>query len=120
MSDATIVPVSGKTAGPHKWHPISVVCDSVIVRGGYNTSREPANSITLDDGLQLPGSIRTFVELDKNARWFLKGVGGPKAVKGDLKAVEVLVMLRGKLKDREAASRIRWAAVAAPFLPTQP
>ena len=53
----------------------------------------------------------------KNARWFLKGAGGPKAAKGDLKAVEVLVMLRGKLKDREAASRTRGAAVAAPFLP---
>ena len=117
MYDATIVPVSAKTTGTHKWHPISVTCDSVIVRGGYNTSREPANSITLDDSQQPPGTIRTFVELDKNARWFLKGVGGSKAVKGDLKAVEVLAMLRAKLKDREAASRTRGAAVAAPFLP---
>ena len=100
MDDATIVPVSAKTTGTHKWNPISVTCDSVIVRGGYNTSREPANSITLDD-----------------SRWFLKGVGGPKAVKGDLKAVEVLAMLRATLKDREAASRIRGAAVAAPVLP---
>ena len=117
MSDATIVPVSAKTTGTHKWHPISVTCDSVIVRGGYNTSREPANSITLDDSLQAPGAIRTFVELDKNARWFLKGVGGPKAFKGDLKSVEVLAMLRAKLKDREATSRIRGAAVAATVLP---
>lgn len=113
MDDATIVPVSAKTTGTHKWNPISVTCDSVIVRGGYNTSREPANSITLDDSLQAPGAIRTFVELDKNARWFLKGVGGPKTLKGDLKSVEVLTMLRSKLKDRIAAPE---AAVAAPDL----
>ena len=113
MDDATIVPVSAKTTGTHKWNPISVTCDSVIVRGGYNTSREPANSITLDDSLQAPGAIRTFVELDKNARWFLKGVGGPKTLKGDLKSVEVLTMLRSKLKDRIAAPG---AAVAAPVL----
>ena len=116
MSDATMVPVSAKIDGTRKWHPISVTCDSVIVRGGYSTSGEQAHSITLDDNLQPPGAIRTFVELDKNARWFLKGVGGPKINKGDLKSVEVLTMLRAKLKDREATSRTRGAAVAAPVL----
>ena len=65
MADAIVVPVSGRTDGPHKWHPISVACDSVIIRGGYNTSREPANSLTMDDGLGLVDSVRTFVELDK-------------------------------------------------------
>jgi hypothetical protein len=112
MADAIVVPVSGRTDGPHKWHPISVACDSVIIRGGYNTSREPANSLTMDDGLGLVDSVRTFVELDKNARWFLKGVGGSKITKGDLKAVEVMSMIRATLKHREAASRHRGAAAA--------
>ena len=117
MSVALLVPVSATTAGQHEWHPINVACDSVIIKGGYNTSREPANSITLDDGMQPPGSIRTFVELDKHARWFVKGVGGPKAAKGDLKAVLVLVVLRQQLNGRELASRIGGTAVAAPVLP---
>ena len=118
MYDAVVVPVSGRTVGPHKWHPISAVCGSVIIKGGDNTSNEPANSFTMDDGLQLVDSIRTSVELDKNARWFLKGVGGPEATKGDSKAVEVMSMVRSTLKHREFASRNRGAsaAVAEPIV----
>ena len=51
--------------------------------------------------------------MEKNGHWFLKGVGGPGTQKGDLKSVEVLTMLRSKLKDRIAAPG---AAVAAPVL----
>ena len=74
MSVAVVVPVSGRTDDPRRWHPVSVVRDFVNIKGGYNTSCELANSITLSDD----GAIHTFVELDKHAHWFLKGVGGPK------------------------------------------
>ena len=41
-----------------------------------------------------------FVELDKNAHWFIKAVAGPKGRKGDLKAVEVQLLLRDKLNQK--------------------
>jgi hypothetical protein len=62
----------------------------VTITGGYNTRGEAGRSIQYNDG----GTSRTFLEVDKNAAWFLKGVGGPKVQKGDLKAVVVITMLR--------------------------
>ena len=45
-----------------------------------------------------------FLELDKNAAWFLKGVGGPKTQKGSLKAVDVLQLLRKTFDDLTAVA----------------
>jgi len=46
------------------------------------------------------GDTYVFAELDKNATWFLKGVGGAKVRKGDLKAVQVMGLLREKLNGK--------------------
>ena len=43
------------------------------------------------------------MELQKNAEWFLKGVGGPGAQKGDVKAVTVLQDLRDAFLKLEPA-----------------
>ena len=60
------------------------------IKGGYNTRGEAAPCIQYKTG----DITHTFVKLDKNAPWFLKGVGGPRIQKGDLKPVQVLGLLR--------------------------
>jgi len=42
-----------------------------------------------------------FLQLDKNADWFLKGVGGGKCQKGDLKYVNVMEAIRVKFNQGE-------------------
>ena len=83
-------PVSTPNGGQKKWQPVSVVQGLVSVKGGYNGRGDSAKSIQY----QVGATTRLFVELDKTAHWFLKGVGGPLTQKGDLKAVNVLKVLR--------------------------
>ena len=75
--------------------------DVLIVSGGYNPKHEIATSILYTT---IDGTSFNYVELDKNAKWFLKGVGGPKTVKGDLKAVQVLAEIRQKWVDMTAVA----------------
>ena len=42
-----------------------------------------------------------FVNLDKNANWFLKGTGGWKTRKGDLKSVKVICDIRALFNGEE-------------------
>ncbi|MDP7560748.1 MAG: hypothetical protein QF745_09425 [Planctomycetota bacterium] len=60
------------------------------VSGGFSTGFLAVNSI----GYTVGDTTHTFVQLDKNAPWFLKGVGGPKIKKGELKAVDVIQDIR--------------------------
>ena len=78
--------------GARKWHHVDVKHDRVSVIGGYNPHSEAAACIQY----QMPGNTvtHTFVALDKNATWFLKGVGGVNIRKGDLKPVQVIDMIR--------------------------
>ena len=62
----------------------------LTIKGGYSTRGEQAPSIQYQDG----DNTHVFVELDKNAQWLLKGVGGRSVRKGDLKPVTVLQLLR--------------------------
>ena len=62
----------------------------LTIRGGYNTRGGAAQSIQYKDG----DTTLTFVELDKNSEWFLKGVGGLNIQKGDLKSVQVMQLIR--------------------------
>ena len=68
----------------------------VNIDGGYNTRGEPAKSIVYGVGK----ASHTFVALDKNAAWFLRGVAGPAVRKGDLKAVQVMQVIREKLNHK--------------------
>lgn len=68
------------------WTPVMVEYNVVNITGGRDKTTHSASSVTFQG--------HTFVELDKNAGWFLKSVGGSKARKGDLKSVEVIALLR--------------------------
>ena len=97
MSDAVhtkkcIAPLSASRS----WKSVSITQNTVTIQGGYSTRGEAAPTVQYKVG----DTTQTFVELDKNASWFLKGVGGSKAKKGDLKAVEVMQVLRDAFKDK--------------------
>ena len=74
-----------------QWVPVCVETNSVTITGGYNPNVEPANSISYC----VDGTICQFVEMDKNAKWFTKAVGGTTGTdKGCLKLVKTTEMVR--------------------------
>ena len=88
-----------KARAGRKWHQVVVKHDKVSVIGGYNAHSEAAaciqyQAVGLDKDAMGNTVTHTFVELDKNAQWFLKGVGGGQVKKGDLKPVQVVDMIR--------------------------
>ena len=97
MSDVvhTKKPIAPLSASS-RWKSVSITQDTVTIQGGYSTRGEAAPTVQYKVG----DTTQIFVELDKNASWFLKGVGGPKVQKGDLKAVEVMQLLRDAFKDK--------------------
>jgi hypothetical protein len=85
-----------------------VVRDRIGIKGGYNKRAESAACIEYQSG----DTTHVFVELDKNAPWFLKGVGGPKIQKGDLKPVQVIQLLRERFLEKLGGRSSDDAAVA--------
>ena len=109
-------PVSAANGTRGKWHPATVVSGLVSITGGYNTQGMLAQSIEY----RMTGSTQVFVLLDKNAHWFLKGVGGGSTGKGELKEVTVMELVRDEFnrkiqegEDATAASAGSPAAAAA-------
>ena len=84
-----LTPLSTPSSGTSRWKPVSIVTGIINIKGGYNTRGEAAEGIQY----QIHDTTHQFVKLDKNAAWFLKGVGGVKAQKGDLKPVTVIELL---------------------------
>ena len=74
-----------------KWSDISIEHGQVTIKGGFNRKGELANAIQYQCA---DNTTHTFVALQKDALWFVNGVGGVR--KGDLKAVNVLQMIRQK------------------------
>ena len=62
---------------------MSIETGMVRIKGGYNTRGLAGFSMEY----KIDGTTHLFVELDKNAPWFLKGVGGTKIQK-ELKTIE--------------------------------
>ena len=88
-------PVS--SSGPSRWQPVSVETGLVSIAGGYSRKYFNAPSVRF----AVPGETEhVFVHLDKNAHWFLKGVGGGKYQKGDLGPVQVLQLLKQAWNDQ--------------------
>ena len=82
-------------SSPPAWKPVQVFDACIALSGGLSsTGPSMANSISY----QQDGQTRTFVELRKNASWFLKGVAGPRTQKGDLKTVTVVNDIRERLR----------------------
>ena len=74
-----------------KWTDVSIKEAQIIIAGGFNAKGELAQSIQYKC---TDNVTHTFVALHKEAQWFVKGVGGAR--KGELKAVNVLPMIRQK------------------------
>ena len=74
-----------------KWCDVSIKDAQITIKGGYNAKGELAESIQYKCA---NNETHTFVALHKEAQWFVKGVGGAR--KGELKAVNVLTMIRQK------------------------
>ena len=76
------------------WQDVSIQQEQIMIKGGFHRKGDLVDVIRYkcDDNV-----IHTFVALHKEAPWFVKGAGGSK--KGDLKAVNVLQMLRHKVRD---------------------
>ena len=70
----------------NRWRPVTVVTGLVNVSGGFSNVMLCVSSIAITNQT----ITQTFVQLDKNAHWFLKGVGGAGTQKGTLRCVEVL------------------------------
>jgi len=110
VSVAALVPVAAtKKDRPCAWAPVKVVAGVVHLVGGFSSSPLAANSYQCTEG----ADTHTFVQMDKNAPWFLKGVGGPKVQKGDLKPVMVLHEIRDALHAATADAEGCDPAVAA-------
>ena len=83
-----------KSVNTDKWCDVVIQEEQITIRGGSNRKSDSAECIRYQcaDNVQ-----HTFVALHKESAWFVKGVGGEKTRKGDLKAVNVLQMLRQKI-----------------------
>ena len=74
-----------------KWCNVSIKDAQITIKGGFNTKGELAEAIQYKCA---DNETHTFVALRKESLWFYKGAGGVK--KGELKAVNVLAMIRQK------------------------
>ena len=72
------------------WKPVKVFSGVLGISGGFNKKALGVPSLEFTTR----GQTHRFVELAKNAEWFLKGVGGDKTQKGDLKSVKVFDLIR--------------------------
>ena len=82
-----------------KWCNVSIKDAQITITGGFNTKGELAESIQYKCANNV---TNIFVALHKEAQWFVKGVGGAR--KGELKAVNVLTMIRQKASEADFQS----------------
>jgi hypothetical protein len=94
VADTSWVPTAATTGKRGHWSPVEIIQSAVTIKGGF--CKTPTVATTID--YNIGTTTHRFVEMDKNAVWFLKGVGGPKTQKGELKAVQVLQEIREKFQ----------------------
>ena len=95
-----------QSANTDKWCDVSIQQGQVTIKGGFNRKGELADAIHYKCA---DNATYTFLALHKEALWFVKGAGASR--KGDLKAVQVLNMLREKVASQDTA---HCPAVAGP------
>ena len=108
-ADDPITPVSAPPTKKGAWQPVSTFQGLIGISGGFCRKPLGAQSIEWTSG----NKTHRFVELAKNAEWFLKGVGGAKTQKGDLKAVTVLDEIRDKLNSTAEPSAVAGPSAVA-------
>jgi hypothetical protein len=86
--------VATKPKQGNRWRPVKTVTGLVNVSGGFSNVMLCASSISITTQT----ITQIFVQLDKNAHWFLKGVGGLATQKGTLKCVEVMADIRRQFR----------------------
>jgi hypothetical protein len=90
-SDTAPVPLAASGCQKRgKWRPVKISQDHLIMAGGFHAKLEVIPVMRI----QIGTAEHRFVEMNKNGHWFVKGVGGAQAVKGDLKAVQVIKAVR--------------------------
>ena len=97
VADQPLRPLAAKRKNTNigTWRAVEIRQGCISLSGGFN-SRVPiiADSLQLDmDGVQW-----TFVALHQQAPWFVKGVAGGQAQKGDVKGVKVIQELLHKAR----------------------
>ena len=80
-----------------KWKTVKVEQGLVNILGGFGVGLHTAASIDFNVGDD--AETHTYVLLDKNAQWFLKGAGGDKVQKGDVKAVKIIDTIRENFRE---------------------
>ena len=105
----SLVPVVASVDDGCKWKPVVIHRDALAITGGLQC-KGPQTAPCIH--YTMGGTIWPFVELDKNARWFLNTVGGSVTNKGDLKTVNVLSEIRAAFHGPLADSDSNTAAVA--------
>ena len=78
VAEKSQVPIAASTTGKlGRWTPVEVSGGFVTMEGGFSKHPAVARGIQY----QMGNTTHLFVELDKNAPWFLQGVVGLKARK---------------------------------------
>ena len=77
------------------WKALKVLEDNVVLQCGFANRKHMAPFVKVD----VQGTPRKFVQVNKGARWFVAAVGGPQLKKGDMPTVTVLEELVDKLAE---------------------
>ena len=94
------------------WKGVRMKAAAIVLSGGFGgTCSHVAETVLY----RMDGEQWRFVHLHKQARWFLNGCGGPKAVRGDLPAVHVIGLLRERFQSAETEVAEAAPAVADPM-----
>ena len=93
-SQTPVTHLAAKRTSKPTWKPIKLIYDSVTISGGFSSKTFVVQTIMVDAVTKTD----SFVEVTKNADWFLKTVGSDVTQKGQCKAVKVLNELSDKLK----------------------
>ena len=83
-----------------KWCDESIQHEHITIRGGFDGKGELAEAIQYKCADNV---THTFVALHKEARWFVKDVGGQK--RGDLKAIQVFHLIHQLASAAESVGR---------------
>lgn len=102
----SLLPFAANRTAKPTWKPIQLAYDSITISGGFSSRMFVVNTIVVKDAT----TSDIFVEVTKNADWFLKTVGGDGTHKGMCKAVNVLTELGQRLTAQHFPSS---SAVAA-------
>ena len=94
--DSVMSPIALRGGRRSKWKPPQVLVGCINIAGGFS-GWTPTVATSIQYTLE--NEIHTFIELNKNAPWFLKCVGGAAAqrLKGYLASVNILSDIRDRV-----------------------